>query len=130
MVTAGRQVLLGKATDTVFGVIVDENGKKHREDLSGLIVPGLGHHLFSASQAAKTGFATIIDSRPRLEQGQHILPLQQLDNDQNIFSFDLGFVLAPMTSEPPGNTTVYTIHLTVTRGSLVQKKGTPQLPKF
>ncbi|CAN0539920.1 unnamed protein product, partial [Laminaria digitata] len=70
-----------------------------------LVVPGLGHHLFSASQAAKTGLATIIDSRPRLAQGQHVLPLQQLDKNQDLFSFDLGFALAPATSRPSGNTT-------------------------
>ena len=63
------------------------------------------HHLFSASQAANTGLATIIGSRPCLERGQNALPLQQLGKNHDIFSFDLGFVLAPMTSEPSGNTT-------------------------
>ena len=52
------------------GVIDDENGNKHRVVLPGLVIPGLGHHLFLASQAAKTGLATIIDFRSRLEQGQ------------------------------------------------------------
>ncbi|CAN0393136.1 unnamed protein product, partial [Laminaria digitata] len=105
MVTAGRHVLLGTATGTASGVIVDDKGNRHRVDLPGLVVPGLGHHLFSASQAAKTGLATIIDSRPRLEQGQHVLPVQQLDKNQDLFSFDLGFALAPTTSRPSGNTT-------------------------
>ena len=72
-------------------------------DLPGLVVPGPGHQLFSASQAAKTGLATIIDSCPCLEQGQHVLPLRRLDSNQDLFSFDLGFVSA--TSAPPGNTT-------------------------
>ena len=63
------------------------------------------HHLFSASQTARTWLATIIDSRPCLERGQHALSLQQLHRNQDIFSFDLGFVLARMTSEHSGNTT-------------------------
>ena len=41
-----------------------------------------------------TGLATIIDSRPRFEQGQRTLLLQQLDKNQDL-SFDLG---SPMTS--------------------------------
>ena len=45
-----------------------------------------------------TGLATIIDSRPRFEQGQRTLLLQQLDKNQDL-SFDLG---SPMTSEPSG----------------------------
>ena len=105
IVIAGRHVLLGTATGTESGVIADENGIKHRVDLPGLVVPGLGHDFSLASQAVKTGLGTIIDYRPRLEQGQHALPLQQLDKNQDIFSFDLGFVLAPMASEPSGNTT-------------------------
>ena len=100
--TARRHVLRGTATGTASGVIVDENGK-HRVNRLGLVVPGLGHHLFSASQAAKTGLATIINSCPRLEQGQHVLPLRRLDKNQYLFSFDLGFVSA--TSARPGNTT-------------------------
>ena len=101
MVTAGRHVLLGTATGTASGVIVYENSSKGRVDLPGLVVPGLGHHPFSASEEAKTGLAAIIDSRPRLEQGQHVLPLRRLDKNQDIFSFDLGFASA--TSAPPGN---------------------------
>ena len=76
IVTAGRHVLQGITTGTVSGAIADMKGNRHQVDLAGLVVFGLGHHLFSASQAAKTGLATIIDSRQRLEQGQ--LPLQQL----------------------------------------------------
>ena len=55
IITARRHVLLGTATSTASGVVVDENGTTHRVDRSGLVVTGLGHHLFSASQAAKTG---------------------------------------------------------------------------
>ena len=105
IVTAGRHLLLGTATDTASGIIDDENGEKYRVVLPGLVVPGLGHHLFSPPRAGKTGLATTIDSRPRLEQGQHALPLQHLDKNQDILYFDLGFVLAPMTSEPSGSTT-------------------------
>ena len=78
-------------------------------DLPGLVVPGLVHHLFSASQAAQTGLATIIDCRPRLEQGRHILPLQQLNNIHYLFSIDLDFILAPATSRPSRNTTALSV---------------------
>ena len=108
IVTAGRNVLLGTATGTASGVIIDEKGHRHQVDLPGLVVPGLGHHQFSASQAAKNGLATSIDSRPRLEQGQHVVPLQQLNKNQDLFSFDLGFILAPATSRPSRNTTALT----------------------
>ena len=129
IVTAGRHVLLQTATDTASGVIDDENGIKHRVVLPGLVVSGLGHYLFSESQAAKTGLSTIIDSRPCLEQGQHALPLQQLDKNRDTFSFGLGFVFAPMTSEPSGNTTAL-YALQPTRGCLAQKNRTRQLLKF
>ena len=79
------------------------NGDKHRVDLPGLVVPRLEHYLFSASQAAKTELATI--SRPRLEKGQLVLPLQQLDMNQGIFSSDLSFVLTPPSSESSRKTT-------------------------
>ena len=49
----------------------------------------MGHHFFSKFQAAKTGITAIIDSRPRLEQDQHVLPLQQLNMNQDLLSFDL-----------------------------------------
>lgn len=78
------------------------SGSKHRVDLTGLVAPGLGHHLFSASQAAKTGLATIIDSRPHLEQDHHVLPLQQLSMNQHLLYFDLDIV---NTSEPTSDTT-------------------------
>ena len=52
--TVGRHVLLGTATGTVSRKIIDTEGNKHQVNLEGLIVPGLGHHLFSTSQAAKT----------------------------------------------------------------------------
>ena len=76
-----------------------------------------------------TGLATIIDSRPRFEQGQRTLLLQQLDKNRDTFSFGLGFVFAPMTSEPSGNTTAL-YALQPTRGCLAQKNRTRQLLKF
>ena len=63
IVTAGRQVLLGTATGTVSGKVIDTGSNKHKVNREGLIVPGLGHGLFSTSQAAKTGKTIIIDSR-------------------------------------------------------------------
>ena len=81
-VTAGRHVLLRTATATASGVIVDDKGNIRRVDLPVIVVPGLGHHLFSAPRVPKTGLAVITDSDQRLEQGQHVLPLQQLDNKQ------------------------------------------------
>ena len=66
IVTAGRRVLVGTTTDTASGVIDDVDGNKHRVVLPGLVVPGLGHNIFLLSQAAKTGRATVIGSRPRL----------------------------------------------------------------
>ena len=105
IVTAGLYVLLGTATGTASGMIVDEKDNRHRVDLPRVVVPGLGHHLFSASQAAKSGLATTNDSRPRLEKGQHVLPLLQPNNNQYLFCFDLGFTLAPATAIPSRNTT-------------------------
>ena len=104
---AGRHVLRGTATGTASGVVVDENDNKRRVDFPGLVVAGLEHHLLSASQEATTGLANIIDSRQRLEQGQHVLSLQQLDKNQDMFSFDQRRLelFAPATSALPGNTT-------------------------
>ena len=87
--TAGRHVLLITATSTVSGIIIDTEGNKNQVNLEGLIVPGLGHHLFSTSQAAKTGITTIIDPRPRLEQNHHVLQLHQLNMNLELLSFDL-----------------------------------------
>ena len=52
-------------------------------------MPGLEHRLFSTSQAAKTGIITIIDSHPCLKRNQHVQPLQQLNMNQELLSFDL-----------------------------------------
>ena len=82
IVMFGRHVILGTSTGTASGVSDGENNNKQRVVLPGLVVLGLGHHLFSLSQADTTTVATIIDSRPRLEQGQHAVPLQQLDKNQ------------------------------------------------
>ena len=87
--TAGRHVLLGTATGTVSGKIIDTEGNKHQVDIEGLIVPGLGHHLFSTSQAAKIGMTAIIGSRPRLDQNHHLLPLHQLNMNLKLLSIDL-----------------------------------------
>lgn len=62
-------LLLEIDTDTVSGAIVDDKGNRHQVDLPGIVVPGLGHRLFSPSQALKTGLATITASRHRSEQG-------------------------------------------------------------
>ena len=87
IVTAGRQVLQGTATGTVFGKIIDTESNKHQVNRKGLIVPGLGHDLFSTSQAAETGMNITINSRPRLEQGHHVLPRHQLNMNLELFSF-------------------------------------------
>ena len=58
---------------------------------------GLGHHLFSTSHAAKAGKITIIDSRPRLDQKYHILPLHQLNMNLELLYFDLDI------AEPTGD---------------------------
>ena len=104
VVLVDRHILLGTATDTASGVSDDTNDNRHRVVLPGLVVPGLRPRLFSVSPAAKTGLATLTDSRPRLEQGQHVLPLQLLDKNKDMLSFDLCFILTPMTAEPSRNT--------------------------
>ena len=39
-------------------------------------------------KSAETGITTIIDSRPRLEQNQHVLPLHQLKKNLELIYFD------------------------------------------
>lgn len=48
------------------------NGNKHGMELTGLVMPVLGHHLFSAVQANQTRLATTIHSRSNWEQASQI----------------------------------------------------------
>lgn len=75
------------------GTITDAEGKTHPVHIPGMIVSGLGRHLFSAKEAAKKGVTTIIEQdNPRLEMVKVVLPLQQINGDQGLHSFsvDLG----------------------------------------
>lgn len=72
IVTAGRHVPLGTAAGTIVKAITHMNGSKQLMELTGLVVPGLGHHLFSALQANRKILATTIHSRPLWEQASQV----------------------------------------------------------
>lgn len=77
----------------------------------------MGQHLISAPQIAKTGLATIIDSRRRTEQRQHFLALQQLNKAY----------ATPATTAPISATTCYPA--TCVRSARPNRKYAPrQLP--
>ena len=102
IVTAGNQVLLGTATGILPCVITDQNGSTHQVGFPSLIVSGLGRHLFSSSAAAARGTSTIIEAgHPRLTRGDIIVPLQQLDGDMGLSSFEVGLGAESSVLEAP-----------------------------
>ena len=93
VITAGNHILEGVATGTIKGTVIDKDGNQHHVELAGIVVPGLGRHLFSVTAAADTGAVTTFDDKPRLEMGGITLPLQ-LDDDKVLYSFTLDLGIA------------------------------------
>ena len=99
IVTAGEQVIEGKAKGTIIGTFNDQHGKKRPVSFSAIAVPGLGRHLFSPVVALEMGVATIFDStQPRLEMGDVIVPLKRLGNDTTLCSVSLELDSPPNTA--------------------------------
>ena len=68
--------------------------------------------MFSVSHASKAGLATIIDSRSPLDKDNTPYHCDSWTRNQDIFFFHIGFILAPITAEPSGNTTaLYTLQV-------------------
>ena len=88
--TAGGHQLEGAGQGLLRGHIIDAQGVQRLIQKSVLIVPGLGHHLFSVNQASRNGVVSIFDKyNPRLEANNFTLPLQELQNDLYFFPLDL-----------------------------------------
>ena len=84
----------GELNDTTQGLlrghVIDNKGVRRFIQLSCLIVPGLGRHLFSVKQAARNGVISVFDvTKPRLETRKHTIPLQELGHHLYSFSLDL-----------------------------------------
>ena len=90
IVAAGHHTLQGIGTGTIKGTVTDEDGKQCRLKLSGTIVPGRGLHLFCVFAAVNMGAVGIFDSaEPRLEMRTGTVPLQQLVDNNQLYSFSL-----------------------------------------
>ncbi len=88
---AGKHILLGTVTGILIGSITDKTGKKHEVGFPSVIVSGLGRHLFSSSDAASRGISTVIEpGNPHLKRNNIVVPLQQLDADVGLCSFQVG----------------------------------------
>ena len=80
--TAGNNTLLGTKIGVLLGTVVDEDGRQHNVQITGVIVSTMGRYLFSVKKEVEKGMSTIIDSNlPRLQQGELVLPLQQRHED-------------------------------------------------
>ena len=62
VIIAGQYLLLGTATGIPPGVIIDKMGIKHDMGFPSPIVPRLGRHLFSSSDAATRGIRTVLEA--------------------------------------------------------------------
>ena len=88
IVTAGQQLLLGIATGILPGVMTDKSSTKHDVGFPSVIVPRLGHNLFSFSDAATKGIKIVIETaNSRLERSDIIVLLEQRKEDIILFSF-------------------------------------------
>ena len=77
VVAAGQHLLKGEATVTIFGAVMDDNGKDRRVSFPIVLVPGLGTNLFSVTAAMQKGVATLFHpTNPRLESGDVVIPMQ------------------------------------------------------
>ena len=63
-VAAGNHTLEGIDAGAIKGTVTDQP-KQHHVKFSGIIVPGLGHHLFSVFAAASMG-AVLFSTQPNL----------------------------------------------------------------
>ena len=71
---AGNNTLLGTRTGVFQAPLSARTGGSTA--FPGVIVSGMGRHLFSSKTRVQTGMCTIIDSDlPRLQQGELVLPL-------------------------------------------------------
>lgn len=49
--TAGDHIFLGTRTGTLPGTVVDKDGRRHSVNTPGVLVLGMGRHLFSSKKA-------------------------------------------------------------------------------
>ncbi|CAB1113505.1 unnamed protein product [Ectocarpus sp. CCAP 1310/34] len=104
IVAAGRHVLKGVATGTIFGAVTDDNGNDQLVSFRVILVPGLGTNLFSVTLAMLNGVATLFHpDNPRLESGDVVFPMQTLGVDTTtgkcIYSIEV-----KLRGEPRGRT--------------------------
>ena len=60
IITAGSKEAFATPTGTIWGHIIDQAGQRVPVRISAVIVPGLGHNLFSSVKAMNSGVSTIL----------------------------------------------------------------------
>ena len=82
IITAGEALLDGTAEGILQGFVTDNHGEQDLARIAILIVPSIGHNLFSVKSATKKGVVSIFDfGKPRLELSDITVPLRAEDDD-------------------------------------------------
>ena len=88
--TAGGAILDGTVEGVLQGLITDGKDNQIRFRVDIVVVPGIGHNLFSVMTAAKKGIATIVEyENPRLEGFNVTVSLQSESDDLYSFVLDI-----------------------------------------
>ena len=86
----GGALLDGTGEGILQGVIPDNYGNGHLIRIQILVVPTIGHNLFSVKAATRNGIVSIFDGEnPRLEAFGFTLPLRGKQDDLYSFVLDL-----------------------------------------
>lgn len=89
IVVAGGAELHGTGTAIISCVARDDNRNRHPAHLRGMIVSGLGRHVFSPTSELQNGVKLILETgNPRLVLGKLTMPLKQHPQDQGMCPLD------------------------------------------
>ena len=90
ILTAARALLVGTREGILQGIIPDHYGNGHLVQTQILVVPTIGHNLFSVKRATRNGIVFICDpENPRLEAFDITLPPREEQNDSYFFVLHL-----------------------------------------
>ena len=89
--TNGNTKLIAIATDTIWGYIIIQAGKRRPVRISAMVVLGLGRNVFSSNKAMQSGVNTVLETaNPHLQfDSNPSLPLTQHQDDRGVCSYDV-----------------------------------------
>ena len=90
IMTNGKKVF-ATATGTIWGYIIDQDGKRVPVRISAMFVPGLGRNVFLSIKAMQSGVSTTLETgNPHLQFDSNTsLPLTQHPEDKGVCSYDV-----------------------------------------